>query len=134
MAAFEEFDEISFFSLSTLLSVCQGQQEPEGHNAASEAEISDSEDWHLGSEKDSVRLHELSSLDPNERLLIRFLDHRQGYHVDEACELLQAAAGDLRHADRVHISAGPCRCFCRRIGWSCSRKRIAQFVSEIQSR
>ncbi|KAM0251911.1 hypothetical protein ACHAQJ_007974 [Trichoderma viride] len=76
MAALGNFDNVSFLSLSTLLSICQGPQEPQGHDdAASDAESLDGEDRDAVSEKDSVTPHELSRLDQKEKQLVKFLNH-----------------------------------------------------------
>jgi hypothetical protein len=76
MATLENFDDIGFLSLSTLLSICQGPQEPQGHDeAASDVESLDGEDWGIVSEKDSVTPHELSKLAQKEKQLVKFLNH-----------------------------------------------------------
>lgn len=66
------FDDLAFFSISSLL--CISQQEPESHVTPSDEESFSSEDDELNDENDSITPHELSISCPKERQLAKFLD------------------------------------------------------------
>lgn len=80
MATLKGHDGIDFLSLSTLLSIHSGQQEPQGRSGAhgSDPDSSDDEDCDLDSEKGGAPTKPEGPLalpDCKNKQLIRFLDH-----------------------------------------------------------
>jgi hypothetical protein len=67
------FDNTTFLSLASLLSVCQGSQEIAEYTTINE--VPDHDEWESETENDSTIMHQLSGSTSKDQVLAKFLDH-----------------------------------------------------------
>lgn len=68
-----EFDNITFLSLASLLSVSQGPQEIAEHTTTKK--VPGNDEWGFENENDSTIMHQLSGSTSKDQVLAKFLDH-----------------------------------------------------------
>lgn len=111
MADIEEFDDIGFISLSSLLSIHQRQQETDSHDAAGDTESMSSEDWDADSNDESTTQNQLSRLTSKDRQLKKFLDYMtETFSREKSAPLRQAKRharrrGNIKGKGASHVTA-----------------------------